>query len=340
MMRAAFVTLKQYRFEVGLAVMASLVAAVLGFAIDVRIDALRASQDCLDRANASQVGPGDACFALVAAGSEILGSSYLSGDGTLQLSVMGVLPFVVGLLGGLPIVARELEDQTSQTAWWLYGSRRRWLVRQLGPIILILGVAIALAAFAATLVSEDWIRWYGGERAILIGVHGPLTVIRAFGALGVGLATGAVVGRVFTAFIASVTVLVVVGVFAVQAHEVWLTRLPQEPLWKQSAATGQWLPTGGEPRGVAWGAPDGAILTPVEARQRATDAGVPAPGPDDPQDARASVWLEVNGYSEITVGVTDEAAAGWAPFDAAIFGSVGVLGTMAAFVVVSRRRPF
>lgn len=339
--RSALVTLKQYRFEVGLAVVAALAATGIGLTIDVRLNALGVSQECLDLVNAAQdaVSAGDECFALVSEGAGILGSTYLRADGVLPVSVMGLLPFVLGLFGGLPVVARELEDHTAQTAWWLSGSRRRWLLRQLGPITLVLGVAIGMAALVAIPVAEDWVRWYGGERSTLIGLHGPLTVVRAFGAFGVGLGMGALLGRTFPAFVGSVALLVLVLVFAGQAHESWLERVPLEPLWRLSSANGQWHSVGGVPRAVAWGARDGAVLTPEEARQRATAAGVPPAEPDDPVDTPAAVWLGENGYTEITLGVTDLAALGWAPYDAAIFAIVGGAGVTATFVLVNRRRP-
>lgn len=39
------------------------------------------------------------------------------------------------------------------------------------------------------------------------------------------------------------------------------------------------------------------------------------------------------------MGVSDEMALGWAPYDGAIFGIVGVLSLAGAVVLVNRRRP-
>jgi len=61
--------------------------------------------------------------------------------------------------------------------------------------------------------------------------------------------------------------------------------------------------------------------------------------PNDPYDDPAYEWLIENGYADITLGTTDEAAAGWAPFDATVFAILGGAGVAAAFVVVNRRRP-
>src|SRR3990170_968078 len=109
MLSAARVTLKQHRFEVTVAALAAVAAAALGLSIAIRIDALHVSQACLDQVFASQDGSaiGQGCLSLVRAGSGILGESYLSGEGSLPASVMGALPFLLGLLGGVPIVAQE-----------------------------------------------------------------------------------------------------------------------------------------------------------------------------------------------------------------------------------------
>jgi hypothetical protein len=339
--RLTLVTIKQYRFEIGFAVLLALLATGFGLVIHMRLDALGVSQDCLNLVRASDDGTDleAECFRLARAGAEILGSTYLNNGGVLQLSIMGLLPFVLGVFGGIPVVARELEDRTAQTAWWLNGSRSRWLLRKLGPILLVLGVAIGLAAIVASLVAEDWLRWYGAERANLLGTYGPLAIVRAFGAFGLGLAAGAILGRTFPAFVVSVTLLLLVMVIAIQARDAWLAQLPLEALWERSPATGQWESIGGVPRAVAWGGPEGEILTSVEARQRATDANVPPAQPDDPYDLPASEWLTEKGYAEIALGTTDQAAAGWAPFDVAVFMIVGSVGLATSFLVVRRRRP-
>jgi hypothetical protein len=339
--RLSWVILRHYRFEIGFAVTAALLAIALGMSIHLRVNALGVSQDCLDQARASQDGSDLAadCFRMARAGSEILGSTYLSSGGVLQFTIMGLLPFALGVLGGIPVVARELEDRTAQTAWWLSGSRSRWLLQRLGPIVIVLGVAIGLSALTASLVAGDWLRWHGAAGAQLLGSHGPVAIVRAFGAFGVGLASGALLGRTFPAFVGSVVVLLLVIVVATQARDAWLVQLPLEPLWERSPMTGEWEWIGGVPRAVAWGGPDGEILTPAEARQRARDAGVPPAQPNDPYDTQAEAWLNENGYAEITLGTTDEAAMGWAPFDATIFALVGGAGVAATFVVVNRRRP-
>ena len=339
--RLTLVTLKQYRFELGFAVLATVLATALGLMIHLRVDALGVSQECLSQVRASEDGSNlDAeCARLVGAGAEILGETYLNAGGILQGSIMGLLPFIVGLLAGLPIVARELEDRTAQTAWWLNPSRNRWLRQRLGPVVLVLSVAIGAAAVVASMVADDWLRWYGPEQSRMLGTHGPLVVARTFGAFGLGLAAGALLGRTFPAFLVSVAVLVLLMIGALQVHDEYLAQLPLEPLWERSSATGEWESTGGVPQAVAWGGPRGEILTPAEARQAATDAGVPPAEPDDPYDTLAEEWLNQNGYVEISLGTTDGAAASWGLYDGILFAILGGAGVAATFVIVSRRRP-
>jgi hypothetical protein len=342
MLAAARVTLKLHRFEVGVAVVAAIAAAVLGLSIALRIDALGLTQDCIDRVRVSQDGfsAGEECFSLVRAGSGILGESYLDGEGTVPLSVMGALPFLLGLLGGVPIVARELEARTAPTAWSLNGSRVRWLGRQVWPIGLVLGSAMALAALAAMPVAEDFVAWGHGGESSLIGLHGPLAVVRAFGAFGIGLAVGALLGRTLPAFIFGVALTLAITFALGEARATWLASTEPQPIVTYSAETGEY---NGIPGAVAtdwgWWTPDGVLLSKEDARQLATDAGVPAAAPDDVQDTSAAVWLEEHGYTGVSLGVTDDMALGWAPFDGITFGVVGMVGIAGTIMLVNRRRP-
>lgn len=342
MLAAARVTLKLHRFEVGVAALAAIAAAVLGLSIAIRIDALGVSQECLDRVRASQDGfsAGEECFSLVQAGSGVLGESFLDGEGTVPLSVMGALPFLLGLLGGVPIVARELEARTAPTAWSLNGSRVRWLARQVAPIALVLGVAMTLAALAAVPVGDDWVRWGHGGTSQLIGLYGPLAVLRAFGAFGVGLAVGALLGRTLPAFILGVALTLAITFALGEARATWLASMEPQPIVTYSAETGEYngIP-GAVPTDWGWLTPSGELLSKEEARRIATEAGVPPADPNDVQDVPAMIWLEEHGYIGVPLGVTDEMAMRWAPYDGITFGLVGLIGIGSAIVLVNRRRP-
>ena len=342
MLRAARVTLKQHRFEVTVAALAAVAAAVLGLSIAFRLNGLHVSQACLDQVRASQDGSGidPSCLSLVRTGTGILGSTYLSGEGSLPLSVMGALPFLLGLLGGVPIVARELEARTAQTAWSLNGSRVRWLARQIAPIAIVLGTGIVLAALVAIPVADYWVRWGQGGASMAIGLHGPLAVVRAFGAFGVGLAVGALLGRTLPAFIFGAALCFAVLFAAGHARDAWFAALPPTVVADYSSQTHEWntIP-GSVATGWAWVTPGGDMISAEEARKLASDAGVPPPDPNDEQDTAAGVWLEQHGYAELPTGITEKAAMGWAPYDGFIFGLVGLASLGVTIVLVNRRRP-
>jgi hypothetical protein len=253
---------------------------------------------------------------------------------------MGALPFLLGLLGGVPIVARELEARTAPTAWSLNGSRVRWLARQVWPIGLLLGSAMALAALAAMPVAEDFVAWGHGGESSLIGLHGPLAIVRAFGAFGIGLAVGALLGRTLPAFIFGVALALAVTFALGEARATWLASMEPQPIVTYSAETGEY---NGIPGAVAtdwgWWTPDGVLISKEDARQLATDAGVPPAAPDDVQDTPAAIWLEEHGYTGVSLGVTDDMALGWAPYDGVTFAVTGLAGIGATVVLVNRRRP-
>ena len=341
MLATAWVSFKQHRFELAAATLAALAAGAVTISILIRIDALGVTQACLDSAQTSVDGSGvtPECMAIIGRGQDIIGESYLSGQGTIALSIMGALPFLLGLLGGVPIVSRELETHTAQTAWSLNASRPRWLARQIAPIMLLLAPPMLFAALVATPVGVDWVRWGRGGWSDLIGLHGMLAVVRAFGAFGTGLAVGAFLGRTLPAFIVGLALMLAVLLGLNHARDAWLAGLPQEIIGPASANAVD--PGGHGPKvtGFAWIAPSGAVIPAEKARQLATDVGVPSPDPHDAQDMPAWTWLEEHGYVPVPLGVTDAAASGWAVYDGLSFAFLGIAGIGTAVLVVNRRRP-
>jgi len=341
---AARVVLKQYRFEVGAAVLAALAVGIWALVVEYRLDALDVPPGCIQdwlwRVDTGEDIAG--CAGPMRTWGEILtgqGGIILEGEGMAPFSWMGVLPFAVGLLGGVPIVARELEAGTAQTAWSLNGLRTRWLLRQVMPVAILLGIAVAFAAFAVEAAVEADVAW-GGYASFHIGDHGPLVLTRAVGAFGIGLLTGALLGRTLPAFVSG-AVLAFALVFAVDmAHDAWLKRLEPTVIAEVSPLTGEIVDV---PRTVTtgWGVrtPEGAMISFAEARVIVDAARVAAPDPNDEQDLTALGWLEEHGYTLLPLGVTDEMALGWAPYDALAFGLVGVASIGGAVVLVNRRRP-
>jgi hypothetical protein len=338
---AARVTLRQHRFEVLAAVVAAIVAGIVGVTIALRIRALGVPSSCLDAAISSPDGSGVGpdCLALLREGAAIIGETFLTGEGTLAISMMGALPILVGLLGGVPIVARELEARTAQTAWSLNASRARWLRRQILPIGVVLAASMAFAAVAAMPVADASVAWGRGASS-LIGLHGPLALIRAFAAFGIGLAVGALVGRTLPAFVLGLTLSIALALGTGLLRDFWTRSLEPSQIGRPTPGAGEPV---NEPRAVVtgWGVlgPDGALLSASAARDLATAAGVPPPAEFDTQDTPALEWYSANGYMLVPVGVSDEVALGWTIYDGLIFGSAGLIGILVAHVAVMRTRP-
>jgi hypothetical protein len=340
MLAAALVTLKQHRFEVAFAALASIAVAVWALVTEFRLTALGVPARCIDDWLITGPAGREDCVGAMRQWGSILhdGEGIFNGQGSLPLAAMPLLPFFVGLLGGVPLVARELEARTAQTAWSLFPSRAIWLIRQLAPVALVLGVSLAFAAFAASPVAADRVAW-GWSASLDLGLHGPLVLIRAFAAFGIGLFAGALLGRALPAFVLGAALCFTLLTASGFARNAWMAGLGPVVIGES--------PAGGElvvaPRsittGYEWTTPNGQQISFQEGRRIATAGGVPLPKADDPQDIAAAVWLDAHGYQPVIVGITDEMALGWGSYEAAIFGVLGLISLPTAFWLAQRRRP-
>jgi len=336
MFAAARVTLKQHRFEVGAGALAAIILGVSALVIEYRLRALNVPPDCIDNflGKIDGTGVAAACTGPMRAWAEIIGV-----EGGLIFGVMKYLPFAIGLLGGVPIVARELEARTAQTAWSLSGSRLRWLLRQMAPILILLGVSVTFAALAASVLQASNVAW-GGFAYFDLGLHGPLVVARAFGAFGLGLLIGALLGRTLPAFVLGGALSLAI-VFAVgNVQDAWLRGLDPIIIYETSFEDAEPIV---DPlarvvqSGWGWRAPDGVQLSFAEGLARVPREVFER---DDPvQYPESTAWLHGQGYKSLALGVTDEIAMGWAPYDALVYSLVGAASVAGAIVVVNRRRP-
>ena len=130
--------------------------------------------------------------------------------------------FATGLVLGVPLVAREIEQGTAQLAWTIGRSRTRWLIGRVAFAALvgiaILGVlAVTTEVLAAAMQPQvDMSRDFN-----FYGDRGPLIVGRGMLGLGAGVLVGALVGRQLPALLLGV--IVVGGLYAASlvAFERW-----------------------------------------------------------------------------------------------------------------------
>jgi hypothetical protein len=253
---------------------------------------------------------------------EIVGS-----DGARIGEIMRVLPFAVGLLGGVPIVARELEGRTSATAWSLYGSRSRWLAIHSLPILAVITVSLLFVAVGAGFVAGHRLEWGEGGSALDIGTSGAPVVARGFGAFGIGLLAGVLLGRSLPGLLLGIALCVALTLGLGAARDKWMATLPSSPI--TAAAPG--ITTG-----FGWRAPDGRALSLDEGFALVPDE---VSADDGGQQGESAAWLENRGYTELQLGIPYSAVGGWASYDAAAFGLVGLTAIAATAIFVNRRRP-
>lgn len=331
--RSVRLSLSLHRFEFGAALLATLTVAIWAWSISLRSDTSALSPVCI--AQWAQLGPAadPTCAQTMRSWGTVVDSE--SHD---LYAVMVLLPFIVGLIAGVPIVARELESGTARTAWWLYRSRRRWLFRRALPILGVLGLALAALSIGTEAVEQKRVV-YGYSQLEDLGRYGFVLLANAFLAFAVGLATGSLVGRVLPALILAAALVSALQFMTTQVHDAWLRAIPPVAISRGSGQGASDLSPGAIRTGTLWETPDGASLSHEDALIVAHDAGVPAPAPGDQADAAALEWLEVHGYVPTMIGVPMATALGWGGLETAgKLGGAALFGLIAASAV-GRRKP-
>jgi ABC-type transport system involved in multi-copper enzyme maturation permease subunit len=149
MLTRVWLTLKQHRFETIAITVLCLGVAIAAIFEAFRLNSLNFPASCMHGGRVimwydPSAAP-NACLLASQKFSDILNSM----DVRLLLSSGHLLPFVVGIAFGAPLVAKEIEQGTAPLSWALAGSRRRWLVGKIVaavvlivPLLLIAGLAL------------------------------------------------------------------------------------------------------------------------------------------------------------------------------------------------------
>lgn len=305
MFASALLTLKLHRFEVAAAVLLALGTAAGGAWILIQLGSLNVPDHCIEGWLAS--GPEGR---LECAGPMREWASVMAPQGERFFWAMIALPFVVGLLGGVPLVARELESQTSQIAWWLNSSRLRWLALRVLHVGVPLLAGLAIASVVAGAVA-DLEEAYGVPGFARIGTHGPVVLARGAAAFGLAVLVGAVLGNALRSLVVCGALSLALVVTVPQLQMAWLQSLPRDVIGEISPATGEIEVTHGAiTTGWGWRAPNGEIV--IEERE---------------------------GYEAVQLGVVHETAMGWQGYDLSLYSIIAVTTLITAAVIVNSRRP-
>lgn len=132
---------------------------------------------------------------------------------------MGVVAFVVGLVLGVPLVAREVEHRTALLAWPLASSRLRWLVWRAAPVLGIGLLLLAVPAIASDQMTQAYLATSepGFDQYDTRGV--PM-LVRSAVVLVLGIALGALIGRLLPALLVGIALSVglFIGLESVREH--------------------------------------------------------------------------------------------------------------------------
>jgi hypothetical protein len=193
----AWVTWRQHRPQLlgGLALLVALAAAALGTDLPIRAAYHRdALSGCLPPSARS--------------GCDIIVKHFQGEFDSWAAAVRGlaVLPALVGLFVGAPLLARELEHGTHRFAWTQSITRRRWLLSKTS----LLAAATLVAGALASLI----VMWWRGPFDTLEGRMGPSgfdiegLVVPAYALFA--LALGVLAGLLLRRTVAAMTVTLVV----------------------------------------------------------------------------------------------------------------------------------
>ena len=144
-----------------------------------------------------------------------------------------VVPGLIGIFWGAPLVGRELESGTFRLAWTQSVSRARWTITKL---VLLGSGGMAVAGLCSLLVT-----WWSSPFDFVVGAgpfahfdtHGVVPIAYAAFAFAVGVAAGAVIRRTVAAMGAALAVFAVVRVAVVE----WVRPHLMAPLTMRSPFT-------------------------------------------------------------------------------------------------------
>ncbi|MET8258077.1 hypothetical protein [Micromonospora sp. NPDC005205] len=168
---------------------------------------------------------GDACPAAAEAFLQALQAGWASEFHIAAIGALYLLPALVGIFWGAPLVARELESGTYRMVFSQSVSRGRWLLVKLA----VGGGAAALGAGLLSLVLTEWAQPIDGASAdrmnpLVFAARGIVPVGYATLAFVVGVATGLLLRRTLGAMAVTLLVVVSLQIAAPFAVRPWLAQ--------------------------------------------------------------------------------------------------------------------
>jgi hypothetical protein len=273
----------------------------------------------------------DACFQ--AAGSDAgCGTSPSLNDfstlgGFAKLGAF-LTPFALGLILGIPVVAREIEGRTAGIAWTLSQSRSRWLIQRVLPLLVVVIVLAAAVGIGSEFVTRTnpFADLAANPGFADYTSRGVLLPVRAVVVLVLAIAVGAMVPRQLPALLLAVGATVALFVGLTLAMDAWMTG-EAKPIPFDESRFG--------------GFGDGPRIFDVAYREDATGKVISM---NDFYNQHGEVALpdgesDPPGFTQVAIGIPGDQWATWVARESAILGGLGLVGGGLATLVVTRRRP-
>jgi hypothetical protein len=283
-------------------------------------------------------------------------------QGGLVRVALTIAPGLLGLILGVPIVARELELRTAGFSWALTPSRWRWLVSRFLPMLLVGLGGLAVVAWAGTtLFDAMWLARRGPDLTEIAG-QGVALVARGLAAVAVALLIGSLVGRTMPALLIGVVVLAAWGLVVVPAAQDQLaeqrTAWQSGDSWREGSEYLRYLEERafditrpGLPGEPGLRIDEEAVAESIGRQVR--EACGEAPDGDDPDyDYDSPEWLtwsecanpfweqgQIAADGRWSLVVPRSAWGDFVALDVAMSGLLGGAALLLTFPVVARRRP-
>jgi hypothetical protein len=233
-------------------------------------------------------------------------------------------PFALGLVLGVPVVAREIEGRTAGIAWTLSRSRLRWLVLRVAPLVVGVVLLTALVGVASEFVTRanPFADYASNPGFADYTSRGVLLPVRALAVLLLAIAVGAMVPRQLPALLLAAGVTLAMFVGLTLGMDAWMTT-EAEPIPIDQAQLG-----GPRIFDVAYrDDASGEVISMNDFYNRYGDVAIP----DDQQNPP--------GFTQVAMGIPGDEYWPWVLRESAILGALALGSSALAFVVVQRRRP-
>jgi ABC-type transport system involved in multi-copper enzyme maturation permease subunit len=207
MIRRIWLTYKQHRFETIAVTVLCLGVAIAALIEAFHVNSVGLPSGCVIERSITYNDGGMSASGECQGGFDRFYPLVSSAEVTIIHILMVLLPFVVGIAFGAPLVAKELEEGTAPLSWALSGSRGRWLLEKvLASVVLI--VPLLLAAGLAADVLQGALSPGTDAHASLESYADRGVMVVAWGllALLVAVALSALLGRTLPAVLVAVVV--------------------------------------------------------------------------------------------------------------------------------------